>query len=244
MKINKLWIYVGFFCLLLAGFYLAIREEKPFTDSKLAVINPNVPEFKFINQNGKEITQKNTEGKIYVAEYFFTTCKGICPKMNLNMRRIYDKFKDEPDFMILSHTCMPETDSVSLLKAYEAKMMRGKLIENSDGSFKMLNDNNDTSSVYKNNNWHFLTGTKADLYKMARQGYMIDNGKPDSTQRIEDQFIHTQFFALVDRYARVRGIYDGLDEKEIQKLMKDIPELMKEKVDHTRFLNGFSNSPN
>ena len=73
---------------------------------------------------------------------------------------------------------------------------------------------------------------------------MIDNGKPDSTQRIENQFIHTQFFALVDRYGRVRGIYDGLIEDEIQKLMMDIPELMKEKIDHTRFLNGFSNSPN
>lgn len=244
MKRKKLLIYTIFFGILLIVFYIALKDEKPFSDSKLAVINPNIPEFKFINQDGKEITQKNTEGKIYVAEYFFTTCKGICPKMNVNMRRIYDKFKDNPDFLILSHTCMPETDSVNLLKAYEAKMMKGKLIENTDGSYKMTNDTSDTSTDYKNTNWFFLTGTKTDLYKMARQGYMIDNGKPDSTQSIENQFIHTQFFALVDRYGRVRGIYDGLDEKEIQKLMTDIPELMKEKVDHTRFLNGFSNSPN
>ena len=79
---------------------------------------------------------------------------------------------------------------------------------------------------------------------MARQGYLIDNGKPDSTQRIEDQFIHTQFFALVDRYGRVRGIYDGLKNDEVEKLIADIKDLLKEKVDHTRFLNGFSNSPN
>lgn len=69
------------------------------------------------------------------------------------------------------------------------------------------------------------------LYKLARQGYMIDNGKPDSTQRIENQFIHSQFFALVDRYGRVRGIYDGLIEAELQKLIRDIPELLKEKVE-------------
>ena len=79
---------------------------------------------------------------------------------------------------------------------------------------------------------------------MARQGYMIDNGKSDSTQRIENQFLHTQFFALVDRYGRVRGIYDGLIEVDIQKLMTDIKALLKEKIDHTRFMNGFSNSPN
>ena len=78
---------------------------------------------------------------------------------------------------------------------------------------------------------------------MARQGYMIDNGKSDSTQRIENQFLHTQFFALVDRYGRVRGIYDGLIEAEVQKFLLDIPALMKEKVEPGRFLNGFSNNP-
>ena len=82
------------------------------------------------------------------------------------------------------------------------------------------------------------------LYNLARHGYMIDNGKSDTTQLISDQFIHTQFFALVDKYGRVRGIYDGLVEKEIEKLLTDIPDLLKEKIDHTRFLNGFSNTPN
>lgn len=78
---------------------------------------------------------------------------------------------------------------------------------------------------------------------MARVGYMIDNGKPDSTQRIEDEFIHTQFFALVDKYRRVRGIYDGLKEDEVQKLMKDIKGLLKETVAPKRFMTGFSNNP-
>ena len=78
---------------------------------------------------------------------------------------------------------------------------------------------------------------------MARESYLIDNNKPDSMQNIADQFIHTQFFALVDKYQRVRGIYDGLNEGEIQKLLKDIKELLKEKVTSKRFMNGFSNNP-
>ncbi len=239
-----LWVYLGFFAVLLTAFYLFIFDEHTFTDSKLAVINDKIPEFSFTNQDGKLITQKTTADKVYVAEYFFTTCQGICPKMNANMRRVFDEYKNEKDFLILSHTCMPETDSVPVLKAYEAKMINGSLIKREDGSFKVEKTLDAANAAINNPNWIFLTGDKAALYKMARQGYKIDNGKPDSTQRMEDQFIHTQFFALVDRYGRVRGIYDGLKEDEIQKLIGDIPKLLKEKVDHTRFLNGFSNSPN
>jgi len=243
MKKKMLWIYIGFFAVLLAAFYLMIFQEHNFTDSKLAVINPVIPEFSFINQDGKIISQKTTADKVYLAEYFFTTCKGICPKMNANMRRVYDQYKDEKDFLILSHTCMPETDSIPLLKAYEQKMINGILIKKDDGAYKIVNLENSQATPAINTNWNFITGDKASLYKMARQGYMIDNGKPDSTQRVEDQFIHTQFFALVDRYGRVRAIYDGLKEEEIQKLIIDIKGLLREKIDHTRFLNGFSNSP-
>ena len=238
-----LWVYIGFFAVLLVVFYLFIFQEYNFTDSKLAVINPLIPEFSFTNQDGKTITQKTTADKVYVAEYFFTTCKGICPKMNANMRRVFDEYKNEKDFLILSHTCMPETDSIPLLKAYEQRMVNGELIKNEDGSYKILNKAT-ANTMLNNPNWNFMTGDKAALYKMARQGYMIDNGKPDSTQRIETQFIHTQFFALVDRYGRVRAIYDGLKEDEIQKLIGDIAGLLREKIDHTRFMNGFSNSPN
>jgi len=239
-----LWVYIGFFAVLLAVFYLFIFKEHNFTDSKLAVINPLIPEFSFVNQDGKMITQKTTADKVYVAEFFFTTCKGICPKMNANMRRVFDKYKNEKEFLIISHTCMPETDSVPLLKAYEQRMINGKLIKNEDGSYKIIKPEEAANTPINNPNWNFVTGDKAALYKMARQGYMIDNGKPDSTQRIENQFIHTQFFALVDRYGRVRAIYDGLKEEEIQKLIGDIAGLLRERVDHTRFMNGFSNSPN
>ena len=122
-------------------------------------------------------------------------------------------------------------------------MINGILIKKDDGAYKIVNLENSQATPAINTNWNFITGDKASLYKMARQGYMIDNGKPDSTQRVEDQFIHTLFFALVDRYGRVRAIYDGLKEEEIQKLIIDIKGLLREKIDHTRFLNGFSNSP-
>jgi protein SCO1/2 len=241
---NKLWIYLGFFAILLGVFYLLIFRNYDFTASKLAVINPLVPEFKFINQDSKFITQRDTDDKVYVAAFFFTTCQGICPKMNANMRRIFDQYKDEHNFLIVSHTCMPEVDSVPLLKAYEQKMINGILIRNEDGSYK-INQMQGAGSIKVNNpNWQFVTGDKKQLYDMARLGYMIDNGKPDSLQRIEDQFVHTQFFALVDKYRRVRGIYDGLKEEEVQKLMVDIKGLLKEKIAPKRFMTGFSNNPN
>ncbi len=238
---KKFWFYIGFFAVLLAVFYFFIMKDYDFSSSPLQVINPAVPAFSFTNQDGKIISQKETDDKVYVVEYFFTTCKGICPKMNANMRRVYEKYKDKQDFMILSHTCMPEVDSLPLLKAYEQKMINGKLIKADDGSYSI--SNLPITQNLQNTNWNFVTGSKDSLYKMARIGYIIDNQKPDSTQNMANQFIHTQFFALVDRYRRVRGIYDGLKEDEIQKLLLDIKGVLKEKVDHTRFMTGFSNSP-
>lgn len=244
MRKKKLWIYLAFFGVLLTGFYFAVFRGYDFNKTNLPVINPLVPEFQFTDQNGQPFTRKNTEGKVYVAEYFFTTCRGICPKMNANMRRVFDAYKDEHDFLIVSHTCMPETDSVPLMKAYEQKMLKGTLVKNEDGSYKINSLGIDSASApIAQKSWYFVTGQKEELYKMARQGYMIDNGKPDSTQRIQDQFIHTQFFALVDRYGRVRAIYDGLKEEEIQKLLTDIKGVLKESVGSQRFVNGFSNNP-
>lgn len=240
---KKWMIYVGFFALLLVGFWYALFKDYDFSASKLKVINDNVQDFSFINQNGDTITQNAITDKVYVAEYFFTTCKGICPKMNANMRRIFDAYSTEENFMILSHTCMPEVDSVNALKEYEQKMLTGKLIKANDGSYVLKETINISLPKLNNKNWLFLTGTKEKLYSMARQSYNIDNGKPDSTQNIADQFIHTQFFALLDKQRRVRGIYDGLKEDEIQKLIVDIKDLLKEKITTKRFMNGFSNNP-
>ncbi len=243
---KRIWIYIGFFVVLLGVFYLLLFKDYDFSKSHLAVRNDNVEDFSFVNQDGKKITDREVEGKVYVAEYFFTTCKGICPVMNANMRRVFEVFKDEPDFMILSHTCMPETDSIPLLKAYEAKMVNGKLLRNADGSYKIEDDSTTNNKLQTANlNWNFVTGDKAALYRMARQSYGIDNGKPDTNQLMKDQFIHTQFFALVDKQRRVRGmVYDGLSNEEVDKLITDIKGLLKEKITTKRFMNGFSSDPN
>lgn len=240
---KKIWIYIIFFSLLLTGFLFFVYRDYDFSTSKLAVINAEVPAFSFMSQDSEVVTNKATDGKVYVAAYFFTSCKGICPRMNANMRRIFDAYEKEKDFMILSHTCMPETDSVPQMKAYENVMINGKLIRREDGSFKIEKPQASTP-VQKNDKWLFLTGDKAALYKLARNGYLIDNGKPDSLQNISEQFIHTQFFALVDRNRRVRAIYDGLKETEIQKLLADIKKLLNEKVTTSHFMNGFGNTPN
>lgn len=243
---KRILFYTSFFVVLIVVFLYFVYKDEDLSRSFLPVINDNVQNFSFTNQDGKTITENNVEGKVYVAEYFFTTCKGICPKMNANMRRVFDKYKDEPNFLILSHTCMPETDSVPVLKEYEAKMINGTLGKHEDGSYEIKYDSLSQNSKVKiqNPNWHFVTGDKAPLYKMARESYKIDNNKPDSTQNMADQFIHTQFFALIDNQRRLRGVYDGLNEEEMQKLMKDIKGLLKEKITTKRFMNGFSNNPN
>ena len=230
---KKSWFYVIFFVLLAGGFYYLIKDYMAPNSSKLAVIKNEIPGFNFITQDSIAYNEDSVRDKVYVAEYFFTTCTGICPRMNANMRRVYDEFKREPNFRILSHTCLPETDSVPLMKAYEQKMLRSNLKKRMDGTLKFedLTAADSTKSIDPNINWVFLTGTKDELYKMARQGYLIDNGKPDSVQ-LKDQFIHTQFFALVDKYGRLRGIYDGLKGKEIDMLIGDIKDLLVEKVNY------------
>lgn len=237
------WVYAGFFVLLLGVFYFFLFRETDFTQSNLPVMNDRIQSFSFINQDGKTITEKNVAGDVYVTEYFFITCPGICPRMNTNMRRIFDEFKDEKNFMIISHTCMPEVDSVPRLKKYEQKMLNGKLIKKDDGSYGFNYDSTMSSGI-KNTCWNFVTGNKAALYNMARHSYMLDDEKIDTTQKISDQFLHTQLFALVDKQRRLRGIYDGLNETEIQKLMGDIRALLKERAPDANLANGFSNTPN
>lgn len=240
---KKAIFYSAFFLSLIFIFYFLTKDYLGTgNSSKLAVLVQEVPAFKFTNQNGDSVTQAKTDGKVYVAEYFFTTCRGICPRMNANMRRVFDAYKNNPEVVLLSHTCMPEIDSVSVLKGYEQWMINGELTKKADGSYR-INHPKDSLGNIINPNWFFLTGDKQKLYDMARHGYLIDNGKPDSTQSINEQFIHTQFWALVDRHRRVRGIYDGLKEDEVQQIIKDIDVLLKEKVTTKRFMGGFSNTP-
>jgi len=222
------WIlYVGFFAVLFAVYFIIVYGQTDIAKSNLAVIS-DVKPFSFTNQDGKPVGNREVDGKVYVTEFFFTTCKSICPRMNANMRRVYDEFKDNPGFMIISHTCMPETDSVPVLKSYAAKMLSGKLIQKQDGSYRLEDDSTLQQAAPSNKNWEFVTGDKRQLYNMARHSYVIDNNKKDTLANIADEFIHTQLFALVDKQQRVRGVYDGLKEDEIQKLLKDIRGLLKE----------------
>jgi protein SCO1/2 len=216
---KKTLIYIVFFILLFAGFYYGLKLTVPgFGDVKLPVLSYVQP-FSFTNQDNQAITEKDIAGKVYVAEYFFTTCKGICPKMNTNMKKLYELFKNEKGFLILSHTVDPETDTVARMKRYA-----------------------DSLGVSKGN-WWFLTGKKDSLYRAARISYLLDDPK-NSNDKIEDQFIHTQFFALVDKSGRVRKIYDGLKQNELDELEKDIPKLLGEKAG-SNFVNSlFNNNPN
>lgn len=202
---RKLLVYVVFFTVLVGAFYFFLFRGTDKWKTKLAVISYVKP-FRFTTQDGLSFTDRDMLGKVSVVEYFFTTCKGICPRMNNNMKKtIYEAFKNEPGFMIVSHTCDPETDSAARLKRYADSMQI------------------DTKK------WVLLTGRKDSLYQLARSAYLLDDPK-NNLQKIEDQFIHTQFFALVDKNGKVRGqVYDGLKAEELQKLERDIKELLAEK---------------
>lgn len=216
---KKLAFYLVFFVLLLGVFYLVLFWGTDLWRKKLPTVS-NVKEFVFLNQNGDTVTNRTVTGKVHVVEFFFTTCTGICPKMNTNMAVIASDFANEDDFMILSHTVDPDKDSVARLKQYADSM---KI----DG-----------------NRWMLLTGTKEKLYEAARKSYLLDDQNNDK-EAIQDQFIHTQLFALVDKAGKVRGIYDGLNKKELTKLDEDIRLVLKERYDGPRFVNGiFQNNPN
>ena len=217
-KKRVLWI-AGFFVLLFVGFYFALGQIVPGFGKPVLPVLSYVPDFAFRNQEGKLITAKDLAGKVYVAEYFFTTCKGICPKLNNNMKKLAADFAGEPGIRFCSYTVDPETDSVARMKWYADSLGADP------------------------NKWFFLTGSKDSLYHLARNGYLLDDPKNNAIN-INEQFLHTQFLALVDKGGRVRKIYDGLKKDELDELEKDIATLLKEKAEVPRFANAlFNNNP-
>lgn len=161
--------------------------------------------FTFLNQDNKEITLNDVKGKVFVVEYFFTTCGTICPKMNAQMQRVQKKFANNPAVKILSFTVMPEVDTVEQMKRYA------------------------TEHHAIDGQWHFLTGDKKALYQLARTSFFVL--KPAEAQNLGDagsDFIHTNNFVLVDKALRIRGFYDGTSQKDVSKLLTDIPLLLKE----------------
>lgn len=164
-----------------------------------------IGDFTFLNQEGKTITQDIIENKIFVAEYFFTTCQTICPKMNVQMQRISNHFKENDEIKLLSFTVNPEIDSVEQMKNYA----------DAHGADPKQ--------------WYFLTGEKEDLYHLARTSFFVL--KPSEAQNLggkNNDFIHTNNFVLVDRQKRIRGYYDGTSLKETDQLIKDIEQLLEE----------------
>ncbi len=204
MKRKKLLLYGGFFIVLVLLFFCFVFWGTDNWKPRLPQLSATVQPFTFTTENNTVFTQKDMEGKVCVVNYFFTTCKGICPRMNGNLKKVYDEFKDNPDFLIVSHTSDPEIDSAATLLAYAKKM------------------NVDTHK------WIFLTGRKDSLYKQARDSYLLDDPK-NAVVNINDQFLHTQFLALVDKNGNLRGqIYDGLKAGELKQLEQDIALLLQE----------------
>lgn len=161
--------------------------------------------FRFENQDGVWITDADMKGKISVVEYFFTTCKSICPIMNSQMKRIQNKFTNQTDVRIFSFTVDPDTDTVAQMKRYAS------------------------AHQAKAGQWHFLTGKKADLYGLARRSFFVL--KPAEAQNLGDagsDFIHTNNFVLIDKQLRIRGYYDGTNPEEVSLLQAHITQLLAE----------------
>jgi protein SCO1 len=210
-KVNYYWLLLLTPALFILWFFKSEKESKPvrylayYGPKNALKINDttyhSIPDFDFTNQYGKKFGKKDVKGKIYITEYFFTTCKSICPIMNNNLQRVYAEFKNDEDFLILSHTVDPETDSVSVLLDY-AK----------------AHGVNDLK-------WQFLTGEKQKLYELARKGYLLNAEEGNGG---EEDFIHTQNFALIDKEGHIRGFYDGTDSLEINRLILEVNLLKKE----------------
>jgi len=169
------------------------EEEKQFH---------KIPNFKLVNQLGDTITQKTFDNKLYITDFFFTSCPGICLKMTGNMVKLQEVFKDDPDITLLSHSVTPSIDSVSVLKAYAEK------------------------NGIVDSKWHLVTGDKMEIYDLGRKHYFVENdlGIPKDF----NDFLHTENFLLVDKNKHIRGIYNGLNRASIAQLITDVKALKKE----------------
>jgi len=201
--------------IILTIFYNILKVEKPLpiyqpaevsaelVDSTIQFISKyhKIGDFSLINQNGDTITQNDYKNKIYVADFFFTTCQSICPIMTDHMVQIQKEILHDDDIMLLSHSVTPKIDSVAQLKRYAIE--------------KGVNDAK----------WNLVTGDKKQIYDLARKSYLavktIGNGD-------EYDMIHTENFMLIDKNRQIRGFYDGTDPEEINRLLQDIKTLKKE----------------
>ncbi len=157
--------------------------------------------FEFVDQDSMIVTNTTFAGKIYVTDFFFTSCRTICPIMKTQLMRIYDTIQNKPDVLILSHTIDPEYDTVALLHDYAARL------------------------GVDSKKWHFVTGIKDSIYKIAQTSY-FSTAMEDKTE--PDGFIHSGAFLLIDKSGRIRGKYDGTEEDEVNRLIGDLERLRRE----------------
>jgi protein SCO1/2 len=165
-------------------------------------IKHTIANFSFLDQDSTMISQKDIEEKIHIANFIFTSCGSICPKMTTNLKIVNDSLKNHSDIVLLSYSVTPWIDTPSVLKKYKAR------------------------NEITNPNWHFLTGSKNDIYKLARTSYFAEEDigfSKDSTE-----FLHTEHFILVDKTKRIRGIYNGTLALEMQQMLDDIKNLENE----------------
>lgn len=204
--------------IIISIFYNILKVEKPLPIYQPADVSTElvdstiqhqikyhkIADFSLINQNGDTITQDNYKNKIYVADFFFTTCQTICPIMTDNMVDIQKEIKNDDEVMLLSHSVTPKIDSVAQLKRYAIK--KGVI----------------------DSKWNLVTGDKGQIYRLARKSYLAvkDDGMPD-----DYGMVHTENFMLIDKKRQIRGYYDGTKKDEIQRLLKDIETLKKEYKD-------------
>lgn len=158
--------------------------------------------FNLVNQEGKNLTEKDFANKIYIADFFFTSCPGICPKMTANMSVLQEAFLDEEDVLLISHSVTPEMDSVSVLLDYAKD-------KNVDPS-----------------KWHLVTGERSEIYDLGRNYYFVEEDL--GIEKSTDDFLHTENFVLIDQNRHIRGIYSGLNKVAVQQLIKDVKVLLNE----------------
>jgi protein SCO1 len=205
----KNYPYIGItFVILIFGIWAVPKIVENFINVDMATIG-EVPNFSFTNQNGETITNRDYKGKVYIAEFFFTTCPSICPIMNRNMVTIQNEFYGNPNLGIASFTINPEFDTPEILKAYAE-------------SYKITNPD-----------WHLLTGDKSEIYKLANTGFNLYVGE---AAEVEGGFEHSGLFALIDQEGNIRSrydkngnpliYYDGLEAEGIQMLKEDIKLLL------------------
>ncbi|MFM2016554.1 MAG: hypothetical protein RL007_210 [Bacteroidota bacterium] len=154
-----------------------------------------VSDFTLVDQIGDTISRADFAGKITVVDFFFVNCQGICPIMNTNLSKVYEAYKGNNKIAFISHTVNPENDSVPVLAAHAKKY------------------NADVKQ------WHFVTGDKKEIYRLARKSYLVSDTEGDGSK---EDFVHSQNFAVVDGEGHIRGIYDGTEDKEIERLISDL----------------------